>query len=395
MSNQYGKIALVSGQQIRQDVGGTGLSGLVIGNESGLTCSVTLQGAGIKKTLYPGTVDAFRVPKGVSWNGNVQIDPTTDLNNVNSWPSSHIYIDTYGINEQIPNSYPLVLNRAGNIGNVVTTAMGGSTSLQNDGNAASTVYLEATQSGGPASNVSATADGSIQFNQWDGATKKNIFQIVANPSGSNPNIKMLTSGMIAEILGTLLIDNNLPLRYKDSGGAARDLLNVDGSNNAILHGITTNDQILLQNAAGTIQFVFDAVLGLLNIPGTKQTLNGDTSGTMDIYEAFSGKIKLVVVVQNNFRQAAAGIQVVTLKTAFTQFAFIVNAGCGGIVQATGGSVNQNNQITWGTGTSGGTSAANTQIPSDAAGFSFGSFTQVGDSGGYAGAHTGVGFYLGV
>jgi len=316
MSNQYGKIALVSGQQVLIDVGGTGLSGIVIGNESGLTCSVTLQGANVKKTLYPGTVDKFLVPKGQSWTGNLQINPTTDLNNVNSWPSSHIYIDTYGINEEIPGDFPLVLNRAGNIGNVVTTAMGGSTSLQNDGNAASTVFIEATQSGGPASNYSGTVDGSLQINQWDGVTKKNIFQTIANPGAGNPSIKLLTVGLIAEVIGTLLFDNANALQYKDSGGVARTVFQVDGSNNVQTFGITGQNIIQWLTAAGVLAAAINLANGSLDLSTAKTTTNGGTAGTAEMWMPFQGPaFKVVLITEKGFR-TAAGNQDVSFPVPF-------------------------------------------------------------------------------
>ncbi len=456
MSNQFGKIPLVSGVQILEDVGGTGLSGIVIGNESGLTCSVTLQGANVKKTLYPGTVDKFEVPKGRSWNGNVQIDPTADLNNIISWPSSHIYIDTYGVNEVISGQYPFVLNRAGNVGNPVSFVSGSSTSVQNDNNASGTEFIEATVLSSPTSNESHKVDGSGWIGRWNNPTFTKILQwfssgttalqlgaignflteVLGNfkVNGTTELVGNTTIDGNAAITGTLGVTgietggtinattvgvttgnittvnatdvnttgnitqaNNKALKWKDNGGGggtARNVMNVDASDNVTIQGITGNDQVLVQNAAGSIQFILDAVLGLFKIPGTKQTITGNTSGTFDIYEIFTGDIKVVVGVQTNYRDTNTFANK-TLKTAFSAVAAIFNMGCGGVLTGTGGTADTDNrEVTWGTGTTAGTQAAVTGIPQDAAGFTTHGFTQIG-SNNYASAHGGVVIIIGV
>jgi hypothetical protein len=459
MSNQYGKIPLVSGQRILQDVGGTGLSGIVIGNESGLTCSVTLQGANVKKTLYPGTVDKFIVPQGRSWNGNVQIDPVADLNNIISWPSSHIYIDTYGVNEEITGQYPFVLNRAGNVGNPVSFVSGSSTSVQNDNNASGTQVVEMTVLGSPSSNEVHNNDGSGWIGRWINPTFTKMFQWF---SAGTTALQLGATGLLTEILGTFKVDqtltvvgtssldngaittdgagnetatsvtattinattvgattvnvgtvnattvnatgnfnplgnvileNNVPLQIEDSGDTARNVLTVDASNIVTLSGITTKDQANVQNAAATIKFIFDLVLGLLTIPGTKQTITGNTSGTFDIYECFAGPIKLVIGIQANYRDTNTFANV-TLKTAFTKVAFIVATSTGGIVTGTGGVADTMRQVTWGTGTTAGSHANGATVPQDAAGFSPGAFTQVG-SNNYGSAHDGICIIIGV
>lgn len=303
---------------------------------------------------------------------------------------SQVAIEIYEASERVGGTYPAALIRQ--VSADVTSSS--TTSLQNDGNAANTVYLEATQLGGPASNVSGTVDGSIQFNQWDGTTKKLLFQTIANAGVNNPSIKMLTAGLIAEVLGTLLIDNNIAINYKDNGGTSRRILQVDNNNNLQLFGITGLNFIQFLSSGGSVEMLFDLVNGLINVAGTKQTQTGDTSGTFDIYEFLSGPVKIVIGVQTNFRQAGAA-QFTTLKTAFTATAFILNFGNGGVLTGTGGVADTNRQITWGTGTSGGSQSNNAQIPQDAAGFTVAGFTQVGNPGGYASAHGGICCWIGI
>jgi hypothetical protein len=217
-------------------------------------------------------------------------------------------------------------------------------------------------------------------------------------TGNTSLSTLSTSGLatLASVLlsGVLTFANNTNLQWKDNGGVARNIMTVDGSNNTIIHGVTTNDQILLQNASGSIQVIVDLVNGLLNVPAKKQTLTGNTSGTFDIYEWLSGPVKIVIGVQTNYRDTNA-FNAVTLKTAFSTVAAILNFGCGGVLTGTGGVGDADNrQVTWGTGTSGGTQAACTGIASDAAGFTTHGFTQIGNNN-YATAHGGICFFIGL
>lgn len=285
MSNQYGKIPLVSGQQIIEDVGGTGLSGIVIGNESGLTCTVTLQGAGVKKTLYPGTVDKFEVPKGRSWTGNMQIDPTADLNNIISWPSSHVYVDTYGVGEVITGQYPFQLNRAGNIGNAVNFVSGVSTGVQNDNNAAGTQFIEATVLGSPSSNEVHTVDGAGWIGRWINPTFTKTFQWFATGATA---LMLGAAGLITEILGNLLVDgvinllNAKAIQWNDSGGTARTIIQVDGSNNTQLFGVLGTDKIQFLKHDGTLEGSVDVSNGNAAFNGSVSNVNGALSGFFPI-----------------------------------------------------------------------------------------------------------------
>jgi len=377
MSNQFGKLPLVSGQQIIEDVGGTGLSGIVIGNESGLTCTVTLQGANVKKTLYPGTVDKFEVPKGRSWTGNLQIDPTSDLNNTSSWPSSHVYVDTYGVGEVITGQYPMVLNRAGNIGNQVSFVSGSSTDVQNDNNAAGTSVVEATVLGSPTSNIKQFNDGSGWFGRWVNPTFTKVFQWF---SAGATALQLGAVGLLTEVLGALKVDGNvtvvgtstldngaittdgagnevatsltattvaattlnattsnvttenvsgvlsangglkLPnavaIQAKDSGGTARTIEQVDASNNLQFFGITGKDIIQFLSSGGTLEAAIDLVKGALNLSTPVTDINGGTAGVAHHWMPLQGpSLKVVLIEEVGFR-TAAGNQDYTFPTPF-------------------------------------------------------------------------------
>lgn len=377
MSNQYGKIPLVSGQQIIEDVGGTGLSGIVIGNESGLTCTVTLQGANVKKTLYPGTVDKFEVPKGRSWTGNMQIDPTADLNNIISWPSSHIYVDTYGVNEPITGQYPFVLNRAGNVGNPVSFVSGSSTSVQNDNNVAGTEFIEATVLGSPSSNEAHFVDGSGWIGRWINPTFTKVFQWF---SAGATALQLGAAGLLTEVLGGAKVDQNLTvlgsssldngaittdgaghetavsltattvtattvtattanigtatvsgvtaangglqlpnavaIQAKDAGGIARTIEQVDASNNLQFFGITGKDILQFLSSGGNLEAAIDLVKGAFNLSTPVTDINGGTAGVAHHWMPFQGpSFKVVLIEEVGFRTAAAN-QDYTFPTPF-------------------------------------------------------------------------------
>src|SRR5271157_2456368 len=235
MSNRYGVVALVSGQTLSIDVGGSGLSGLVIGNESGLTLVATMVGTGVQKTIYAGTVDSLTVPKGLNWSGNLLLTATADLNNAGSWPSSFANVDCYGFNEGISGTYPLVLNRATNVGNSVTTTGGGSTGLQYDNGPANTVFIESTVVGSPSSNVSVDNSGSGWLGRWVTPTFTKVFQWFG--AGATA-LKLGATGLLTEVLGALKIDQTLTVI--GSSNLDNGALTSDGAGNLSANSLATN-----------------------------------------------------------------------------------------------------------------------------------------------------------
>lgn len=266
MSNQYGKIDISSGQPVTENVGGSGLSGIVIGNESGYTCTVEMVGANTVRTLYPGVVDWFPVQNGVNWNGKVKITPSADLSNVSDWPSTFIYIDTFGTNERPAGTYPFSLFRTGNVGNMVNTTMGGSNTLQNDNNAGTTEFLEATETGSPTSNYSFKASGDAWIGQFVSSTFKKLWEIV---TGSTPVVYLLNrfwafSGSI--------------LQVADSLGSLKNVLGVDGNGFTFLQNHATGKQTVIYSSAGSQVVAIDDS-GHIVIPNAVGFRAKDTGGT--------------------------------------------------------------------------------------------------------------------
>lgn len=364
------------------------------------------------------------IPGNIDWKQNFALTSTGP-------PSSVVTGEVYEPSEAENRTFmegPLPLQT--NVGNTVNTNAGGSNSVQNDANTVQT-FIEATLSGSPGSNIIVKNDGTIQSLEWIAGILTQIFK---TDPGAASVVKLGNTGLLTEALGSLTVDqvltaigntslatlstsglatlnslavtnaatmsgvitsaNNQPHQWKDSGGTARKVLTVDGSNNVQLFGITGLDFIQLLSSGGVVKMLFDLINGLINISGVKQTITGNTSGTMDVYEIFAGALKLVVFVQTNYRDTNAFANV-TLKTAFSTVGCILNFGCGGILTGTANVADvDQRQITWGTGTSAGTQAACTGIPQNAAGFTTHGFTQVG-SNNYATAHGGGGFIIGI
>jgi hypothetical protein len=126
MPSFFGTLTIAAATPASIDVGRGGLSGVLIGNESGLTVIVTMQGANVSRSLYPGTIEWFPIANGSPFNGNILFNPQANLSNTSSWPSSYLQIDTYGPSEKPQGTYPVSLPRSNNVGNTVTTT-GGST----------------------------------------------------------------------------------------------------------------------------------------------------------------------------------------------------------------------------------------------------------------------------
>lgn len=272
MSSVYGKVPISSGHSQILDIGGSGLSGVLIANESGLTCTVEMQGANVKRSLYAGTVDFFPVQKGVNWSGNLVVTPSADLNNINFWPSSFIQIDTFGLSEHPHGTYPMNLNRTGNVGNQVTTAVGSATSVQNDNNAANTVFVEGTVIGSPQSNVSIDNSGNVSFGRWINPTFTKVFQILA---AGTTALKLGAVGtFLTQVLGNLQVDGTASF---NGGGAT-----IDGSSNFNGNAVNTNNVNTGVCAASTLNSTNANSTGLSSFDSLSvtnaATVNGNIVG---------------------------------------------------------------------------------------------------------------------
>lgn len=97
----------------------TGMKGIIVTNQSGLTCDVTMDGGNVHKTLQPGIIDWFPVDLGFT--GTFIIKPSAILMNSTSFTASNLTFDGVGLHDsETPNSYPIQMT----VPAVTTTASG-------------------------------------------------------------------------------------------------------------------------------------------------------------------------------------------------------------------------------------------------------------------------------
>jgi len=291
-------------------------------------------------------------------------------------PLSNVYGETYELNEVEGRSfYDGPIPRNPYIANAVNSNMS-TNQVVNDGNPATSTVVESTQTGNTGgSNLFAGNDGSFYYAQWIAGVYTKYLQGVV---GANPAI----------VLGAKTFLQS----YDQAGANLSSIFGIDNVGNTFIQSHSTNNQLVIYDKSGNVLTTFDAN-NCQNIVGSTQQVNGDTSGTMYVIEAWSGIIKIVIVLHNNYKNVGTG-KTIALKNPFTSTATIFNIGCGGLQFDLGG-VAQGCMVmrTFGTGTGAGTSTTATQMNSLNIG-SVGGFDTVADAGSYAGAHSGICILIG-
>lgn len=158
-----------------------------------------------------------------------------------------------------------------------------------------------------------------------------------------------TSGLAtlasALLNGVLTFLNNTALQWKDSGGTARNVLNVDASNNVNLQGILNKDTVQFLKSDGTLEALIDLVKGCLNFSTPSTTTNGGIAGSATMWMPFQGaSFKLVLIKHLGF-QTGASNQDAVLPTAFTDGCFFFTGACSAFQLLNAGSPQSGNIIT--------------------------------------------------
>lgn len=388
-------------------------------NESNVGLNLTFSDGNVRY-LSAWTKDVFTIPTRtpiVAWAQKVILAGNTN-------PISQVLIEAYQPGEKIDGTYPAPIQHTSYIPNTVSTAFGGSTTLQNDSNVSGTTFIESTVAGSPGSNIIAQNQGIIQVLQWIGGVLTQIFKTdpgaasvvklgntnltvealgnmtvdqVLTAVGNTSLSTLLTSGLAtlnslavtnnatvggtlgvtgntsmstastsglatlnsasvtnnetvggtlgvtgkatlgsAEVSTTLKVDttsefvgnvafdanpilsNAVPLQSKDSGGTARTILQVDGSNNLQLFGITGLDLIQALDHAGNLATVLDLVHKSLDIKTTAVNLNGTTAGSAQLYMPFTGpNFKVAILIFNGYQNNTTTEQTIALPVAFS------------------------------------------------------------------------------
>ncbi len=117
MSQFIGRFTLSNNVMTSVATPTTGLSAIVISNDSQFSLSASLNGTSIMKSIPAGVADVLIVPDN-SFNGTVLLFPTAQLMIQNS-PANIAEVTVYGRGESVPGIYPISLNRLSNTGNNV------------------------------------------------------------------------------------------------------------------------------------------------------------------------------------------------------------------------------------------------------------------------------------
>lgn len=291
-------------------------------------------------------------------------------------PLSKVYGESYERNEIVGrNFYDGPIPRNPYIANNVSSSVS-TNQVVNDGNLLMPVVEATLQGNTGGSNAVINNDGSFIYAQWVSSV---FTQLLALTPGASPVLKM-GKGLVLQA-----VDN--------SGLNLSNILGIDSSGNTFIQNHATNDNTNIYDKNGNVIATFGGANQTLNIAGTTQTKNGDTSGTSDTIEGFIGPWKMMMYRQNNYRQAGTA-QVTTLNTPFTFGAVILNMGAGGIQLKQAGAA-QTLQIVTALASGGGTSTGASSINTASHGWLVTNFNQIADSGAMGSARSGLFFAIGL
>lgn len=319
MSINLGTLPIVGNVKTTFEAPNEGVQAILIGNESGLTVTITMQSGGVQKTLYPSTVDWFTVNKG--FNGIIQISPLALLNNVANWPSSSLVFDAIGNNDtESPSNYPLAMTRNANVGNVASVGTS-STNIQNDNQALvpSNVFVEATPTGAGSSTVSIATDGTVTIKGDVANVLTTLLQLLPAAGAGASSVKLGDAARQTEVLGSLLVDgagtgltvtNDATITGKAtiSNRILANLIKTITGNDLTLDVETAHKIALQVNDVDVVDITSTGITSQqgLSVVGTTSLDNGGitTSGSGELYAS------------NGFTGSSAG--------AFGEFAYLIS-----------------------------------------------------------------------
>lgn len=290
-------------------------------------------------------------------------------------PLSQVTVTLYRPDEKIEGNYPFSLIYLLAIGNSIplsTTAV----AVVNSGNVAGTNILTGQVSGDGSNAVNITNDAQVTFG--DASHNANV-SITGTETVTNLNVNTLNAS------GNIIEANSESLQWKDSGGTARTVMQVDGGNNTQIFGVAGTDKIQLLSSGGSLAALFDLVNKSFNLNTGSTVINGGANGSATHWMPLQGSaLKMVIIEESNF-QTGVGNQDYSLPTAFTNGAYFWTGSCVTWSFLNNGSV-QNCNVVTAIGTS--------NFQSTVTGYTFGNlaptvpFNGIRHNGGAGSAHTG-------
>ncbi len=230
-------------------------------NESGSGLIIAFQTSG----------DSFFLPAG-GWTdkkvggGEAGMNYTVIYNLPNP-PVTLLLVTYYNPHEPIP-YVPTLGNSPIGIGGTIATSFN---SLSNETNTVQTLVIDIGQQGN-ANLITINSDGSFVWKVLQAGVAHQILK----GEISGPPLQIGQLGDLTEVLGNLLIDNNIALEWKDTGGTARPVLLVDNSNQVVLEGVTGTNAVVLSSSPGSAQWKITAT-GPQLLANTINLLGGSIS----------------------------------------------------------------------------------------------------------------------
>jgi hypothetical protein len=202
----------------------------------------------------------------------------TVLYNLPNPPVTLLLVTYYYPGEPLPR-VPMLGNSPIGIGGTVSTSS--VNTLTNEGNASQTLVIDIGQTGNTLL-ITINSDGSFV---WSVLQAGVAHQVLKAQTSGNP-LQIGKSGDVSEVLGQLSVDgvlfcsaneviaNGIWLQWKDSGGTARNIMQVDATNNTNIDGIAGTGVVVLSSSPGSAIFKVQST-GVSILAGAYGMLTGD------------------------------------------------------------------------------------------------------------------------
>lgn len=237
--------------------------------------------------IPPSWAKSFKKPNAI---GTVYYQPIFTITaEPGAQPVSVCYGSIYEANEQIDDlNVPLqYIYNIGNSGGIPVT----NNTLFNTGNNPGTTVVSIQPNDATSPTVTIDNSGNMTIYSDNAGILTLLLKLVA---GATPAIQIGASTVTAEMLGNLLLDNNINLQWKDTGGTVHSIMLVSSLNNTILRAVsgTSGNKIELQDETGATQFSISDVspevivtnkLSVTNMEFSPNNTFLDTSGATSVF----------------------------------------------------------------------------------------------------------------
>jgi hypothetical protein len=275
--------------------------GISFGRDTTITnCDYYTSPHGVLTGIIPPSIDKRSIG-GVRWQGNIYIYTETPAGgggttNLANAPASSVTLIGYQAGYQPQGQ--IALNRMQTTANTVDTNAMGTNTVNNDGNPAGTVFVEATQLGNTAgSNVAIQNTGDVDFRQWVGSLLTSLLKII---TGASPLVQL---------------GKNVSLQQSDNNGIIGTLLRIDSSGNNIIQQHPTGQEFIFTDFNGNRLVVIDGT-GHLVVNNDTSIRGRDNGGTAQaLFKYDTSNNVLFVAGTSGFLK----IQDNTTDTNFTAF----------------------------------------------------------------------------